>query len=138
MTVSVVRVEADPTNREAISFIVTFSEAISAGVDASDFVLVKTGTVDCAISGVSSTSTSTWEVTVDGVVGDGSLGLDVSDDNSILDGTGNSLGGPALNDGDFTSGEVYVVDMTPPVVSSVTVAGATPSYATSVSFDVTS
>jgi hypothetical protein len=36
--------------------------------------------------------------------------LDVVDDNSIKDPSGNPLGGSAINDGDFTSGETYTVN----------------------------
>jgi hypothetical protein len=66
-----------------------------------------------------------YTVTVDRVLSDGTLGLDVF------------AAGIATLGGDFTTGEVYDVDMTPPEVVSVSVAGAPTSNATVIYFDVT-
>jgi hypothetical protein len=41
--------------------------------------------------------------------GDGTIRLDLLDDNSIVDSSSNPLGGAAAGDGNFTSGEVYTV-----------------------------
>ena len=41
---------------------------------------------------------------------DGTIRLDVVDDNSIVDATSSPLGGAALGDGNFTTGEVYMIN----------------------------
>jgi hypothetical protein len=120
--VSVTRASPDPTKRFVIVlFAVTFDVTVG-GVDVSDFALTTTGTASGNVAS-STGSGPEYEVKIDTVMGDGTLGLKVL-------ATGLGLGG------DYDIGQVYTVDSTPPEVASVTVAGGTPHYATAVSFDV--
>ena len=128
--VSVVRADANPTNASSVNFTVTFSEFVT-GVDPSDFSLTTTGSVSGAtVSGVSGSGTI-YTVTVDTGIGDGTIRLDVLDNDSIIDADSNPL------DGGFTSGEVYTIDKTAPSVTSVNRADPSPSSAASVNFTVT-
>ena len=73
---------ANPTNAKSVQFDVTFSENVT-GVDVGDFVLATTGTAAGTIASVSG-SGSTYTVTVNGVSGDGTLGLNLVDNDSIV------------------------------------------------------
>ncbi|WP_345305819.1 IPT/TIG domain-containing protein [Candidatus Villigracilis saccharophilus] len=115
--VSSTRLNADPTALGSVSFIVTFSEAVT-GVDELDFNLnpTVTGASVTSVTGTGATRT----VTVNTGTGSGTLRLDVTDDDSILDSGGNLLGGTNVGNGNFTSGESYTIDKdAPSVVSSV-------------------
>ncbi len=90
----------------------TFREAVT-GVDTSDFALVPAG-VTGTITSVAGSGAS-YTVTVTGVSGNGTLGLNLTDDDSIIDGVGNKLGGTGTGNGNFT-GQVYSVDTVPPTV----------------------
>ena len=131
---SILRAAASPTNASTINYSVTFSEPVT-GVDVSDFQLTATG-----ISGASVTSVSgadaTYTVSVNTGSGSGSLRLDILDDDSILDATNNPLGSLGAGNGNFSNGESYVVDKIPPVVTAITRAGASPTYALNVDFNI--
>jgi len=104
---SVVRVDPTPTALASVSWAVTFSESVT-GVDAADFALVQTGGVSGAlITSVTGSGTS-WAVTASTGSGNGTLGLNLADDDSIIDSAGNPLGGIGAGNGSFT-GEVYTV-----------------------------
>ena len=127
---------ANPTGASSVNFTVSFSEAVT-GVDASDFSLHMSGITGSSISNVSG-SGSSYTVTAATGTGDGTLRLDVVDDDSILDLAGNPLGGADPGNGDYSGGQTYTVDRTPPeVVSSLRASGATnPTSALSVDFTV--
>ncbi len=115
--VSSTRLNADPTALGSVSFIVTFSEAVN-GVDELDFNLNPT-VIGASVASVTGTGAART-VTVDTGTGNGTLRLDVTDDDSILDLGGNPLGGINVGNGNFTSGESYTIDKdAPSVVSSV-------------------
>jgi oligopeptide transport system substrate-binding protein len=101
----------NPTSAASVSFIVTFSEPVT-GVDLSDFMLTTTGVTGATIMNVSGTGAE-YSVTVTTGSGNGKIRLDVMDNNSILDGASNPLGGAALGDGPFTNGQIYLVTKTP-------------------------
>ncbi|MFZ5819138.1 MAG: hypothetical protein ACOYYJ_04475 [Chloroflexota bacterium] len=106
------RADPDPTTAAIVNFTVNFTEAVS-GVDPSDFVLTRTGGLaGTSISGVSG-SGSQYVVTVVTGTGDGTLRLDILDDDSILDASGNPLGGSGASNGNFTTGEAYTFARTP-------------------------
>jgi hypothetical protein len=111
---SITRVDGNPTNATSVNFTVTFSEAVT-GVDTTapfaDFLLTPTGVIDAEISAVSG-SDDVYTVTVNTGSGNGTIRLDVVDDDSIVDGTSNPLGGTTAGNGDFTTGEVYDVNKT--------------------------
>ena len=105
---SIARVNPDPTSAGSVQFTVTFTEPVS-GVDPSDFVLTTTGSISgAAVSGaVGSGAVAT--VTVSTGMGNGTIRLDVLDDDSILDAGSNPLGGVGSGNGVFTSGPFYTV-----------------------------
>ena len=100
--VSVSRADPSPTNAASVDFTVTFSEAVT-GVDATDFTLTTTGVSGASIAGVSG-SGSVYNVAVNTGNGDGTIRLDVVDNDSIRDAGNNPLAGG------FTGGQVYTVD----------------------------
>lgn len=89
-----------PVGFQQLSFEVTFSEPVS-GVDEADFAVVMGGGLASAFveSVDESKDASTWTVVVDTGSGEGTLGLEIVDNNSIQDGEGNPLGGPGTQDG---------------------------------------
>jgi len=99
--VSVVRADADPTSAASVNYTVTFSESVT-GVDASDFTLTTSGVSGATVSGVSG-SGAVYTVTVNTGTGNGTIRLDVLDDNSIMDAESTPL------NGGFTGGETYTV-----------------------------
>jgi VCBS repeat-containing protein len=122
---------SSPNHASSEAFTVTFSESVT-GVVASDFTAVLGGTV--ADSGGISVSGSgnTYTVTVSGVTGDGTLGLDLnSSGTGIADLAGNAISGG------FTAGQVYTIEHTPPSVSSINLASSSPNNASSEAFTVT-
>jgi hypothetical protein len=132
---SSVRADANPTAAPSVNFTVTFSSAVT-GVDVSDFALTTTGTIaGAAVTGVTG-SGATRTVTVSTGTGDGTIRLDVVDDDTIVDAALVALGGAGAGNGSFTTGEAYTVGAAPVVVS-VNRLGANPTNATSLSYLVT-
>ncbi|MCQ3937138.1 MAG: hypothetical protein DPW18_08840 [Chloroflexi bacterium] len=126
-------VGASPANADALTFQVTFSEAVT-GVDAGDFAIV-TNLSGAGIGNVSGLG-NTYTVSVNSGSGDGTLRLDVQDDDSITNAAGSSLGGAGIGNGNFTRGAAVVVDRSAPTVTSIIPAGANPSNASIVDFTV--
>src|SRR5207247_2636809 len=99
------------TNATSVTYTVTFSESVS-GVDAADFALALNGvaaTTPVIVSG----SGASYTVTVSDISGNGTLGLNLTDNDSIQDAVGNLLGGTGTGNGSFT-GQVYSIDQTAP------------------------
>jgi hypothetical protein len=112
-----------------------FSEDVT-GVDASDFNPIESGSLTgSSISNVTENSGNNYTVTVTGYSGDGTLQLNLIDNDTILDSVGNPLGGIGAGNGDF-DGNAYSIDMVSPTVSSITCADPTPTNAASVDFTV--
>jgi len=115
---SIARGGANPTNADTLDFIVTFSELVT-GVDAADFKTTVTGTTAGTVAVVAGSSAS-YTVTVSGVAGDGTLGLDLAVGASIADAFGTGLVAA------YPPGALYTVDHTPPDAPVVTsAAGST-------------
>ena len=132
---SSLRTDPNPTPAEGISFSVTFSEAVN-GVDVGDFSLTSTGNITGMLVTNVNGSENAYTVTVGSGAGDGGLRLDVLDDDSILNASGIPLGGPGGGNGNFTTGEAYTIDKTPPLVTGILRADANPTTADSVNFNV--
>ncbi len=135
--VSIARVGASPTNASSnLQWTVVFSESVT-GVNSADFATVRTGLGGTpAVTGVTGSGT-TYTVTASTGSGSGTLGLNLVDDDSIVDALTNRLGGTGTGNGNFT-GEVYTVDRTAPTVTVNQAAGqADPTNDTSVEFTVT-
>lgn len=115
---SITRADPNPTTAASVTFTVTFSETVS-GVDKTDFSLTTGATISGAsVTAVTPTANpAVYTVTVDTGSGDGSLRLDLTDDDSILDGSNLPLGDTGSGNGNFTSGEDYTIDKSAPVVT---------------------
>jgi hypothetical protein len=97
------------TNASSVTFRVTFSVAV-VSVDAADFTKTISG-ITAGIISVSPVSGTVYDVTVASISGSGSIRLDVLSTASIQDGSGIPY---ASN---FTTGQSYTIDQTPPVFS---------------------
>lgn len=86
-------------------FAIVLSESVS-GIDATDFEVVVTGTSTGQVGTVTVVSVNEAIIEVTGISGEGTIGLNLKDDDSIEDTAGNTLGGAGLTNGDFT-GEIY-------------------------------
>lgn len=106
---SIARANTNPTNANSVSWTVTFSENVT-GVDASDFALAASGVSGAGILSITPSAGpgSVYTVTAATGTGNGTLGLNLSDNDSIKDGVNNLLGGTGNNNGNFT-GEVYTL-----------------------------
>lgn len=132
---SSLRADPNPTAAATVNFNVTFSTDVS-GVDVSDFTLTATGALTGATVQNVTGSGSAYTVTVATGSGDGTLRLDVLDDDSIQNASGYRLGGEGVGNGNFTAGEAYTIDKTAPLVVNSLRADANPSTAASVNFTV--
>lgn len=132
---SIVRLDPSPTNSVSVRFAVNFSEPVT-GVDIGDFILVPTGN----LSGVSVSEVlgegSSYTVTANAGTGDGTLRLDLMDDDSIHDAYSVPLGGLGTSTGYFTNGEVYTLDHTPPTVMTILRLDPDPTAADTVHFSI--
>ena len=104
---SIIRVDSNPTSAATIGFTVNFSESVN-GVDSDDFMLGTTGVTGAVITDVSG-SGDTYIVTVNTGSDNGTIRLDLLDNDTIMNDSGDRLGGTGLGNGDFTIGEVYDV-----------------------------
>jgi len=105
------RVNTNPINLINVDFLVTFSEPVSQ-VDITDYSLATIGVTGASITSVSGNG-YTYNVKVNTGAGNGTIRLDVVDDNTIIDAAGNPLGGVDAGDGNFTSGQTYTIKKTP-------------------------
>ncbi|MFV3370633.1 DUF4347 domain-containing protein [Pseudomonas sp. NY15435] len=111
---AIVTLDPSPTNAGSVRYTVTFSEGVS-GVDLSDFTLVGTGTAAGSLSDLQQIDAHTYQITVSGVSGTGTLGLNLNGSaTGIVDAAGNALSGGL-------TGAVYSVDRDAPTVTAVSV-----------------
>jgi secreted trypsin-like serine protease len=104
---SITRLDASPTKAGSIRFKVVFTKSVS-GVDASDFDLTGTATAGAIITGVTGTG-KTRTVTVSTGANNGTLRLNVLDDDSIKDSNLTPLGGVGAGNGSVSNGPEYVI-----------------------------
>ncbi|WP_256205189.1 MULTISPECIES: DUF4347 domain-containing protein [unclassified Pseudomonas] len=127
---AIVTLDPSPTNAGSVRYTVTFSEGVS-GVDLSDFALVGTGTAAGSLSGLQQIDGRTYQITVSGVSGTGTLGLNLNGSGTgILDAAGNALSGGL-------TGAVYSVDRDAPTPSAIVTVDPSPTNAGSVRYTVT-
>jgi autotransporter-associated beta strand protein len=81
---------APPTGASSVSYTVVFSEPVT-GLDAGDFAVAGTGTAQATLPLAVAGSGATYTVTLNGVAGDGTLTLNLVDDNSNRDADNNPL-----------------------------------------------
>ncbi len=103
----------NPTNASSVDFTVKFTHAVS-GVDPSDFHITASGLEGTSLASVTPIDAATYTVRVNTGTGDGAMRLDLLDDDSIQDDTNLALNDVGVGNGDFTSGESYTIDKTPP------------------------
>ncbi|MFA7290769.1 MAG: DUF6701 domain-containing protein [Rhodocyclaceae bacterium] len=105
--VSINRASPNPTTASAaVSWTVTFSAAMT-GVDLTDFALVQAGGAAGATLTSVSGSGTTWTVLANaGTSSSGTLGLNLVDDDTIVNANTVPLGGAGLANGNFT-GQTY-------------------------------
>ncbi|MFO0907148.1 MAG: choice-of-anchor Q domain-containing protein [Isosphaeraceae bacterium] len=121
IAVAIVRADPDPTNAASVRFTVTFSSAVT-GVDATDFQVVAPGIIGAGVTSISPAGPAgTYSVTVGTGNGDGTLQLNLVDDDTIRDASDQPLGGPGSGNGNL-AGPAYTIDKTAPTVSKVFVA----------------
>jgi predicted outer membrane repeat protein len=117
---SIVRTSANPTSAATVQWDVTFSETV-LGVDAADFALAAIGVTGVSIASVTPSSpTNKYTVTANTGISGGTLGLNVADNDTILDANNNPLAGVA--NGSFV-GERY--DVRPGTATTTTTTTAT-------------
>ncbi|MGB7876663.1 MAG: right-handed parallel beta-helix repeat-containing protein, partial [Anaerolineales bacterium] len=103
--------DPNPTRAVSINFAVKFSEPVN-GVDKSDFSLSTNGTLNqTSIVSVIGAG-DIYTVTVEANEGEGSLRLNVLDNDSIVDIMGHPLGGIGGGNGEYTSGTDYIIAKT--------------------------
>jgi hypothetical protein len=132
---SIKRLDANPSTSGSVHFAVIFSQEVS-GVDASDFVLTAGGGINGAGIVEVLGSGNSYSVTINAGAGDGTLRLDLLDNDSIVDAQQFPLGGPGAGNGGFTNGEVYTLDRTAPRTTDSLLADPSPTIADSVRFAV--
>lgn len=116
---SIIRASTSPTNTSTVVFNVSFSDYVT-GVDPTDFTITTTGSVSgTSISQITPSQGSNYTVMVNSGSGDGTIRLDLIDDDSILDSFSVPLGGTGAGNGSFTSGEIYTIDKTGPIVTTI-------------------
>ena len=103
--ISIARTGSNPVLTASAGFRATFSENVT-GVDITDFEVMLTGTATGTLNTVAQVDAKTYDITLTGISGQGSIGLNLKDDDSILDAANNPLAG-AL------AGEVYVTNFLP-------------------------
>lgn len=102
-----------PINNTSVVYRVIFSEAV-IGVDPTDFTKILTGTLTApAAVTVNPISGTTYDVTVSSLSGDGTLRLDILNTATLTDTPGNTY------TANFTTGQIYTIDNTPPLLSSL-------------------
>ncbi|MFB8794739.1 MAG: Ig-like domain-containing protein [Microcoleus sp.] len=112
---SIVRTDANPSNAATVNYTVTFSENVT-GVDTSDFNLAAVSITDAAITSVTGTG-STYAVAVNSGTADGTVQLNLTDNDSILNSLSVPLGGTGAGNGNST-GQIYTIDKTGATVTS--------------------
>ncbi|MEO5378180.1 MAG: DUF4347 domain-containing protein, partial [Magnetococcus sp. DMHC-6] len=113
--VAITRTAAELTKATSVTFDVLFSETV-ANLDTTDFVL--SGTATGTIASVNTTTGSAYTVTVNGISGNGALGLNFAGGQDIVDTAGNAFSGSAPS-----TNESYSIDNTAPTVTAINRAG---------------
>ena len=103
-----------PTAAQNVEFEVVFSEPVS-GVEEGDFEAAAAGNLSGAFIKSVTGEGAVYRVTVDTGSGDGFLGLQIKDDDSILDSAGSPLGGTGTENGGFLSRNQYVILKSVPI-----------------------
>ena len=130
VVLSITRANPAPTIAPSVQFTVSFSESVT-GVNIHDFSLTTNGIAGASITGIIG-SGAARTVTVNTGKGNGTIRLNVVDDDSILNVASVPLGGVGAGNGNYTAGEIYTITEgvnvtigTQPLISSPIVSGST-------------
>ena len=115
---SIARAGATPTNASTVQWTVTFNEPVT-GVDVTDFALVRSGLGGTASITSVTGSDASYILTAGPGTGNGTIRVDLVDDDSIRDLATNRLGGTGAGNGSF-QGQTYTIDTTPPPAPQLT------------------
>lgn len=119
VVLSILRTDSNPTAATAVRFTVTFSEAVR-GVDIADFVVTAAGGVSGASVTEISRADNIYTITVNTGNNNGTIRLDVVDNDSITDSANYPLGGVGVGNGNFATGDIYTINKI--IITPVTVA----------------
>jgi hypothetical protein len=112
MVISSARADSNPTKAAPVNFSVTFSNRVS-GVNLAppfeDFRLLS-NIPGASIIGITPVSETTYTVRIHVGNKNGTLRLDIVDNDSITDAAGNPLGGLGSGNGDYRTGETYIIN----------------------------
>lgn len=127
---SFLRGNANPTNQTSITWNIGFSEPVN-GVTIGNFNLSPTGTAGGSIDNVVTLDNQLWQITVNSVTGQGTLGLDLSIPSGIS----------AISDSSLTlqapeTGPVYTVDRIRPQPVSIAPTDSSIECTSTLSFNV--
>lgn len=122
------------TAQPTVFYTVRFSQPVS-NVGADDFQVVSNGLVDPQITGVTRLDNFTYDVAVSTGSGNGTLNLNLIDNDSILNSLGVPLGGTGPNNGNV-EGPGYTVNKTSPLVAAIERIGNSPTPTATVDFRV--
>ncbi|NJR40222.1 MAG: DUF4347 domain-containing protein [Leptolyngbyaceae cyanobacterium CSU_1_4] len=108
------------TAAATVIYTLTFDTDVT-GVDPTDFALVAPGITGATVNAVTKVSNKIYDVEVRTGTGNGDLGLNLVDDDSIAsnDTRRLALGGVGAANGNYT-GAIYTLDKTPPVATAIT------------------
>ena len=130
---SIARSDPNPNNGSSVDYLATFSESVT-GVDVGDFSLASSGVTGASITGLTPVTGSTYTITVNTGTGDGTVRVDLVDDDSIASSsTSDLLGGNGAGNGDFT-GQTYTIDRTGPLATAIDRLDTDPTAAAGVGF----
>ena len=129
------RIDSNPTSADSVTFSVIFSEAVT-GIDLADFFLTTTDNINGAVLTNISGSGNEYIVSIFTGSGNGTLRLDILDNDSITNITEYPLGGMGVGNGNFNTGETYIIDKTVPIVTGSLRANSNPTTADKITFIV--
>jgi Domain of unknown function (DUF4347)/RTX calcium-binding nonapeptide repeat (4 copies)/Bacterial Ig-like domain len=133
---AITRTAAETLNAASVSYTVAFSQNVT-GVDAADFMLVPSaGITGASITSVTAIDPKTYTVVVNTGSGDGTLGLNLTDNDTIKNTLGVVLGDVGNNNGNLT-GQTYNILKSAPIVAGITLVNPNPIAAGSVNYAVT-
>ena len=129
--ISINRVDSATTNADSVQFIAVFSETVT-GLGIDDFELTGTATNGANISSVTGTGNG-FVITISGVDGNGTLGVQLKSAATVNDIAGNALTATTPS----ALLETYTIENTAPTATAIITTNTALSTADSVTFDVT-
>jgi hypothetical protein len=123
--ISINSTSPNPTGPQVLNYTVKFSKPVT-GVDATDFSLTVTGNITGHFIQSTSGSDKTYTVAVNTGKGNGTIQLELIDDDSIIDPNLNPLGTAGIGNGNFAGPSYTILAIPTPSAPSGTIADPTP------------